>query len=194
MKELLKFVELTQEFKAIKRRIVFSNDDREENDAEHSYQLALVAWYLINKDSLNLNIELAVKYALIHDLVEVYAGDTPAALHKGFEDEQNTKHEREEQAAKLLKEKFPEFYELHSLIQNYEEKADEEARFVNALDKILPVLSVYLDGGYSWKTHDISFEDLIQNKTERIALSPVVRKYFEEMVELLKENKQNLFK
>ncbi len=193
MEKLLKFVELTQDFKAVRRKVILAKEEREENDAEHSFQLALVGWYIITKEKLPLNIELSMKYALSHDLVEVYAGDTPAGLHKGYDEQLKTKHEREAKAAKQLKEKFPEFPELHKLIEDYEGRIDEESKFINALDKILPVINIYLDEGHSWKAHNISFDDLIENKTDKIAISPIIKKYFDEIVTILTENKEKLF-
>src|SRR4051812_27182979 len=99
MENLLKIAKLSKDFGEIRRKIVFAKDSREENDAEHSFQLALLSWYIISSKSLPLNMEKAFKYALAHDLVEVYAGDTPASVHKGFAEEQKTKHEREASAA-----------------------------------------------------------------------------------------------
>jgi len=193
MDELLKFVKLTQEFRAVRRRIVSSREGREENDSEHSYQLAMVAWYLVNTQNLSLNLPLVIKYALTHDLVEIYAGDTPAAMHKGFEKEQSTKHEREEVAAKKLKEEFPEFPEMHELIANYEIRSDPESRFVYALDKVIPLLDIYLDDGYSWKVHKVSLEDLVSSKIDKVAVSPEVKKYFDEIVGILESKQDTLF-
>src|SRR3989344_6781029 len=102
MDELLRFVKLTQEFKAVRRMVILAKENREENDAEHSYQLATVAWYLISTQGLKLDLGLALRYALVHDLVEVYAGDTPA-VQKGYEETKRTKQEREEKAALRLR-------------------------------------------------------------------------------------------
>src|ERR1035437_6388752 len=74
--QLLDFVKFTHEFQEVVRVARPPFRDRFENDAEHSYQLAMVAWFLIEQDKLKLNKELCSMYALAHDLVEVYAGDT----------------------------------------------------------------------------------------------------------------------
>lgn len=193
MEELLKFVELTQEFKGVRRKIILPKENREENDAEHSYQLALVAWYLISTQNLKLDAGLAMRYALIHDLVEVYAGDTPAGMHKGFEEERRTKHEREAVAIEDLKKNFPEFSEMHEFITKYELRADEESRFVYALDKVIPLLNIYLDRGHSWKVHGISLEDVLVDKTSKVSISPEVKKYFDEITEILRTEQASLF-
>lgn len=188
MNQLLKFVQLTQEFKGVRRKLLIAKENREENDAEHSFQLAIIAWFLITRDNLSLNLELAFKYALAHDLVEVYAGDTPAALHKNSAEAIATKHAREEAAAEQIKQEFPEFEELHELIQAYEERKDRESNFIYALDKILPLMNVYLDSGHSWKFHDIGLEDVITNKGDKFSGSPEIGKYFAELVKMLQKD------
>ena len=103
----------------------------------------------------------------MHDLVEVYAGDTPA-VQKGYEEAKRTKQEREEKAALRLRKEFGEFPELHDLIDAYELRSDEESKFIYALDKIIPVMNIYLDEGHSWKIHDISLDDIIENKKNNL--------------------------
>lgn len=193
MQELLRLVHLTQKFKAVRRKLILKEEDRQENDAEHSFQLAFIAWYIIETKKLNLNLELVMKYALVHDLVEVYAGDTPSAVHRGHEQELGTKSEREREAADRLKAEFPEFDEMNKLIEGYEEREDRESTFVYALDKILPVMNVYLDDGHSWKVHDIKLEDVKTHKKDKVALSPEIEKYFNEIVQLLERDSGKLF-
>ena len=73
LQKLLNFVKITADFRGVERKVALKKANRRENDAEHSYQLAMVAWYIVNSEKLGLNSDLVVKYALIHDLVEVYA-------------------------------------------------------------------------------------------------------------------------
>jgi putative hydrolase of HD superfamily len=187
MKKLLEFIELTHKFRAVKRKVVFASDKEHENDAEHSFQLALCAWYLINTDKIKLDTEKALKYALAHDLVEAYAGDTPSAVHRSFEAERQTKKAREEEAAKRIEEEFPEFKELHKIIHAYEMREDKESKFVYALDKVMPILNIYLDKGYSWKVNDVKIEDVIAYKKDQIAESPEVKKYFDQLIPLIRK-------
>jgi len=187
MDQLLKFTELIRRFRAVKRKIVFLDDKQEENDAEHSYQLAITAWYLASKDNLNLDKEKVFKYALAHDLVEAYAGDTPAAMYHSYSAERDTKKQREEEAAERIKSEFPEFAELHEVIHAYEERGDEESKFVYALDKVLPVLNIYLDKGYSWQVHNVNIEDVIASKLGPVAQSPEVQKYFDLLIPMVRD-------
>lgn len=76
LKGTLAFMSLTNSFREIKRKILIKGSSREENDSEHSFQLALLAWRIIEMGKLKLDLEKVFKYALCHDLAEVYAGDT----------------------------------------------------------------------------------------------------------------------
>lgn len=192
MEELLRFVELTQEFKAVRRKVVLAREGREENDAEHSFQLALLAWYIISTKKLSLDANLCMRYALVHDLPEVFAGDTPAFTAK-YADARNKKHEREQRAIQKLLYDYPEFEQMHDLIRAYELKEDEESKFVYALDKIVPVMNIYLDKGHSWKLHNISFKEIVEDKSKKVEISPEIKKYFDLLVDLLKSDQATLF-
>jgi putative hydrolase of HD superfamily len=146
---ILKFADLLLKFREIERSLLHRNGDRKENDSERSFSLALLGWYINDSYALNLNIEKIMAYALAHDLVEVYAGDT--YFYHTDSSVLDSKHEREEQAARQLQDEFPDFPRLHETIRAYERREDEESRFVYALDKIEPVISIYLDNGRTWR-------------------------------------------
>lgn len=185
MEKLLEFTVFLQKFREVKRMIKFK-DGSSENDAEHSFQLAVTAWYIVSTNNLKLNLEKILMYALAHDLVEAYAGDTPA-IHKDYENERGTKKAREEEAARRMHKEFGNFKDLHEIIERYEERDDEESRFVYALDKMMPVLNIYLQDGYSWKINNISIDDVVEYKKDKIAESGTIKKYFDEVVPLLRK-------
>ena len=140
---LLNFIKLSHAFQQTKRSIYATGEDRMEHDAEHSYQLTMVAWYLISAEKLDLDINVAIKYALAHDIVEVYAGDTPN-FGEGVELKE-TKVKREEEALHKLAREFPEFPDLITLIARYEKKEDEESRVIYYLYKFLYSTNIYFD-------------------------------------------------
>ncbi len=187
---LLSFTRLLHQFQAIKRKILIPETDRYENDAEHSYQLAMTAWYLISANSLNLNLEKVLKYALLHDLVEVYAGDTYAYAS---EEEKTSKHDREQKALEQLKREFPEFEDLSEIIQAYEQKDSPESRFVYALDKLLPMMNTYLDQGRTWKRQHISLEEIVAYKKPKMQLSLPVKAYYDTLLEILRKHRSDFF-
>lgn len=189
IQKLLDFISFTHKYQQVKRAILATGEDRDESDAEHSYQLAMAAWYLISTRNLKLDIGKVIKYALTHDLVEVYAGDTP--FHSKDKTLHDTKQQREADALKKIKQKFQEFPEISELITAYEEKKDEEAKFVYALDKILPVVNIYLDGGKTWQKDNITYK-MIRKKDEKIQVSPDAQNLWSQLISLLEEN-INLF-
>ncbi len=75
MEDLFNFTQFLLKFREIKR-IVYVDESKQENDIEHSYMLAMLAWYIVSTKKLNLDVDKVIKYALAHDLVETYAGDT----------------------------------------------------------------------------------------------------------------------
>lgn len=191
LQDLLKFVQLTLDFQQVRRRIIVKGEERNENDVEHSFQLALTAWYLVEKDKLPLRKDLVLKYGLIHDLVEVYAGDT--YLFEPDETIKNTKVQREHEAAEKLKLEFPEFPGLHAAIQAYEKRADKESQFVYALDKILPMINIFLDEGRTWKKEGITLQQLIEAKTDKVVISKEITDYFNQLAATIKEREKDLF-
>lgn len=189
LKKTLSFLELTIQFRRIERDILFSVEQRKENDTEHSYQLTMIAWYIATLEKLDLNLNKIIKYSLIHDLVEVYAGDTP--LYTKDLDYLKSKKERELKSAQVFKMRFKDFPELHELIDKYLHHKDKESQFVFMVDKLLPVLAIYLDKGHAWRTHGIT-PDLIIEKNQANMTTPQMRKYFDSMIKLIK-NKPEYF-
>ena len=191
MKNLINFIKLTHKFQQVKRALYVNGENRKENDQEHSYQLAMVAFYLINSKNFKLNSDLAIKYALVHDLVEIYAGDTPAyTKNKKLID---SKKKREYIAEKKLKENFPEFKDLPKLIRGYKELKDKESKFVYALDKIVPTINIYLDKGRTWKNNKVTFEEIIEYKKDKVKKSPEIESYYKKLIKIIEKDKSRLF-
>ena len=191
LKKLLTFVAFTQQFRSIERAVVMLNPARKENDMEHSYQLALVGWYIVNAQKLSLDINKIIQYSLVHDVVEVYAGDTP--MNSKDSAYIASKIEREKAAEQKIQETFSEFSELITMLHAYEKREDTESQFVYALDKILPPLNIYLEKGHSWKVNNITLKELIESKKDKVALSLEIKKIFDELVEILHKEEADLF-
>lgn len=188
---ILQFTELLNAFQGIERTIYIPKNNDKENDIEHSYHLAMLAWYIAEHDSLNVNKELVLKYALIHDLVEVYAGDT--FLFSKNQHDHDSKHDREEAARLRILSEFPHFEDLHTTILNYENRIDNESRFVYVLDKIHPVLQNYLDKGRLWKDGGITLAMVLEKKKDKMHLSPELIPYWDELEKILVEEESALF-
>jgi len=189
LERFIDFVNFTHEFQEVIRIARPPNRERFENDAEHSYQLTMVAWFLIEQDKLKLNKELCFMYSLAHDLVEIYAGDTYFLDHNHIQ----SKHKREKDALIKIKKRFPNFKSLIKVIKDYESKKDDESKFIYALDKIIPPLQIYLEDGKLWHEKNVSFKNLIENKSDKIALSKIVSKYWKELSKELSKKRKRLF-
>lgn len=190
VEKLLDFVSFTHEIRSVKRAMWVKDEEIYENDSEHGYQIAMVALYIIEEKNLDLDMYKCMAIALVHDVLEVYSGDTHTF---GPREHIETKQERELLARKKLKERYPQLEFMHQLIDEYEERETKESKFIYALDKLVPILNNYLDDGRNWKKDDISFDDHVRNKTSKVALDPVVSGYFNDIMTILKD-RPDLFK
>jgi putative hydrolase of HD superfamily len=128
-----------------------------------------------------------IAYCLTHDLVEIFAGDTYFyTTNKKIKD---SKRERETNAMKKIAKLFPAFSGMNKTISDYETKKDIEASFVYAVDKVLPVLNIFLDKGRSWQRDRVTYE-LIRTKDEKVKISEPVEKIWKDLVERLDRNKK----
>lgn len=187
--KLLEFISFTHEVRKIKRALLVRDEDQYENDSEHSFQLALTALYVIEERKLNLNAERCMSLAVVHDILEVYSGDTPVF---GSQEHIDTKVEREAKAKQRLRENWPNHDLMHSLIDEYEARQTNESKFVYALDKILPIFNNYLDNGRTWKKNNITMEQHIRIKSSKTEIDPIIHAYHKDIMQLLQE-KPDLF-
>ena len=153
-----------------------------ETDTEHSYNLAMTAWFL-GSHFPELDRDLLIRLSLVHDLVEVHAGDTyvyadPAILA--------TKHEREAKALLQLRQEWADFPDMISHIETYEKRESPEAAFVYALDKIMPMMQIYINKGHTWQQENLTLDRLAKTKHSKVSVSPTILKYYEELYKLLK--------
>jgi putative hydrolase of HD superfamily len=189
LESLLQFARFTHLTHKVERVARIPGETRYANTVEHSYQLTLFAWYLIEKEKLSLNRDLVIKYALVHDLVETYAGDT--YIYDTVAKE--TKEEREHEAQQRIASEFPEFGDLHTHIKAYEAREDPESCFVYALDKIIDPINIYLDDGKLWHEKNITLTSVLENKIKKVEIDPTISKYFSELVKIFKEKEAFLF-
>ncbi|MDD5197310.1 MAG: HD domain-containing protein [Candidatus Gracilibacteria bacterium] len=194
--KIFAYIRFLDEFRKIKRVMYNTGEDRLENDTEHSYQLTMVAWYIMEVYKLNYNKDLVLQYCLVHDLVEVYAGDT--YIYSQDKEHFELKSQREMDALLQIQKEFPEFPDLLRLMERYEHKSDKESLFVYALDKIIPVMNMYLDNGRTWKDVDltkivITIEKLREVKDEKIRQSPELYGMWMEFVAILESRRSELF-
>ena len=170
-------------------RMIFLPDgkrkDRRETDTEHSYHIAMLAWYA-SQFFPELDKSKVIQYALVHDIVEIYAGDVMAIGRT--KEEQRLKDERERAAIGKLRKEWPDFADLTTTITAYEAQTDAESVFVKALDKLTPMLHNILGEGKTWKKWDMDRRAIIDNKDEKTKRSPQVNRLWQEFRKTILEH------
>lgn len=152
-----------------------------ENDAEHSYALAMVGWYLAPYFP-ELSTDQVIKIGLAHDLVELHAGDVYAYDTTGALD---GKEVREKEAFHKLQTEWADFPEMLAAIEAYKSRVTPEAKFVYALDKILPALLDYINEGRGWREFGITAAMFRREKDKKVPVSPEINDYMEQLHALL---------
>ncbi|MCC3373089.1 HD domain-containing protein [Cohnella sp. REN36] len=156
----LSFLLEIDRLKQVLRRTLIVDGSRRENDAEHSWHIALYA-AILHEHAPDPKPELGrvIRMLLIHDLVEIDAGDTFAYDTIGYQD----KAEREEAAATRLFGLLPEdqALEWRALWQEFEEGETAEARYAAALDRLQPMLHNFHTDGHSWKLNGVTLSQAV---------------------------------
>lgn len=187
--QLLDFVKFTEEFRNVIRYEGSKLGKKVESSAEHSYQVAMVAWFLIEQDKLKLNKELCFMYALAHDLVEIYAEDTFVFDTK----KKASKHDREKAALAKIQKRFSKFPNLIKIIEDYEKRADQESNFIYMLDKFMPPMQIFLDNGQMWHKKKVSFLKQTEYKGNILRESAYFDAYWQELLKKLTKDRKKLF-
>lgn len=150
----LRFICEIDKLKSINRRTLLMDGSRYENDAEHSWHLAMMAPLLAEHANVKgLDMGRVVRMVLVHDLVEIDAGDTYCYDDAG----QHDKGDREKRAADRLFAMLPgdQGREIRALWEEFEERESPEARFAAALDRLQPLMHNYGTGGVVWRNHGV---------------------------------------
>ncbi|MES2059548.1 MAG: HD domain-containing protein [Patescibacteria group bacterium] len=187
--KLKKILEMSYSYASIERDIVYPNMDRGENDAEHSMQLALAAWYIVDTDRLDLDIARIFKLCIAHDLVEIYSGDVPLWGPTGHEE----KDAKERQAIETIKQNLPEIAGIPEAIEEYKARETKEAKFTAGLDKLLPLLNQIATDGRVWKYRKVSLSRALSVLEKQALITPYLAAYFDEATKELKANSAKYF-
>ena len=148
----VKFIVEVDKAKEIMRRTYLTKSKRFENDAEHSWHLALMAQLLKEYVKEDINLERVINMVIIHDLVEIDAGDTFC-----YDKEGNlTKRERELKAADRIFNILPKDQGkiIYDLWNEFEEMKTTESKYAACLDRIQPILNNIATEGKAWKENN----------------------------------------
>lgn len=166
---------------------------RPDNDAEHSWSLALLAVAIAPEVDDKLDVGKIAVFATVHDLVEVYAGDTSVWADEAYI---KSKEMREAEALHQLKTDFPNFPSLYDHIAEYESKSSNEAKFVYALDKFLNLLTITEDKGHYYRVNKITkarYDEQLKQHRLKAHTHPAIAKYYDELRELFDKNPEHFY-
>ncbi|HVP63315.1 MAG TPA: HD domain-containing protein [candidate division Zixibacteria bacterium] len=153
LEQQLAFIIEIDKLKNVVRQTLLTDQSRRENSAEHSWHLAIMAELLRNYAATQVDVLRVMKMVLVHDIVEIDAGDAFAydpAANLG-------KSDREHQAANRIFGLLPEEQanELRALWREFEANATDDARYANALDRLHPLLHNWHTEGGTWRIHKV---------------------------------------
>lgn len=165
MNHLLNQIEFIREIDKLKyifRKTKLINSDRPENDAEHSWHLAMMAIVLAGHANEPIDLEKVMKMVLIHDIVEIDSGDVfvydTAKNHDNFDEELKAARRifgilPEEQAEEFI-----------NLWIEFEEMKTPESKFARSLDRLEPLLQNASNNGGTWREFDVKYDQVMEKK------------------------------
>ena len=180
LEKQLTFILEADKEKNIFRQTHLSGHGRLENDAEHAWHMAIMIYLLKEYSNEEFDVAKAMLMALIHDLVEIDAGDTYAYDTKKLKGQK----EREKLAADRLFGMLPDDQrdELRALFEEFEACESAEARFAKAMDNFQPLLLNNSNGGADWREHKVSKSKVVGRQKTSSLGSEVIWKYTEELI------------
>ncbi|MBB5219972.1 putative hydrolase of HD superfamily [Treponema rectale] len=183
LKKQLEFALEIDKEKNIFRQTHLSGHGRNENDAEHAWHMAIMAYILKEHSNQEIDIAKVMIMCLIHDIVEIDAGDTYAYDEEG----KKTQKEREEKAKERIFSLLPDDQkkELAAVFEEFEEAQTPEAKFVRAMDNLQPLMLNNSNNGDDWRAHNVTAEQVYGRQSKTRAGSETL---FEITDTIIKEN------
>lgn len=181
LEQQIAFLLEIDQLKQIYRQNLILDGSRRENDAEHSWHLALMAMILQEYTEQPVDLSKVLSMVLIHDLVEIDAGDTFCYDGEAGLD----KKEREEKAAQRIFNLLPreQGRELKGLWLEFEQGESPEAKFAAVLDRLQPFLHNYHTEGGTWRIHDVASDKVRKRMAPISTNAPVLGEYVEQLLE-----------
>ena len=175
LKKQLDFILEVDKVKNIFRQTYLADGNRKENDAEHSWHLALMAVLLKEYSNEEVDLSKMIPMVLAHDLVEIDAGDTYAYDEEGLK----TQRERECQAADRIYALLPEDQQskLRDIWEEFEAGETPEAKFAHTMDNLQPAMLNVVNNGVSWKEHGIAISQIMKRNAHTAEGSQVLWDY-----------------
>ena len=181
-KKQLDFILEIDKEKEIYRQTHLKGYKRQENDAEHAWHMAIMIYLLKEYANEEFDVAKAMMMALIHDIVEIDAGDTYAYDTKNLA----TQEEREEKAANRIFGMLPDEQkkEMLDLFYEFEEGKTPEAKFAKTMDNFQPILLNDSNNGKDWRVHQIKKSQVVNRQKSSQLGSKDIWEYTSELIEL----------
>lgn len=181
LEQQIKFLLELDKQKEITRQTYLADGSRKEGDAEHAWHLAIMAFLLADYANEKIDVLKTVKMVLMHDVIEIDAGDTYAYDAEG----NKTKRIREEQAADRIYGLLPEEQknEYRALWEEFEARETPEAKFANTLDNVQPLLLNHASNGKSWREHGVKKSQVMGRNERTHEGSEVLWEYIRNIIE-----------
>jgi putative hydrolase of HD superfamily len=176
----IEFIKEVDKLKYILRKTKLINSDRNENDAEHSWHLALMAVVLAGHANFPIDLLRVIKMLLIHDIVEIDAGDI--FIYDTQKNHSNTEEERK--AANRIFGMLPEDQaaELIDIWEEFEAGLTNEAKFARAMDRLEPLLQNTSNNGGTWVEYGVNYEKVYAKKQVIQQGSDSIWEYAEQLI------------
>ena len=176
---LAAFLSDVERLKLVKRKAYVSDMSRRENSAEHSWHLALGLVAIAHELNLKIDLHKALVMALIHDVCEIDAGDTPA-----FGPSRPDQHEAELRCMqRLAAYDLALSSSLHELWLEYEAQVSVESRWVKVLDRLMPFIINLSTQGINWKEQSVSRSQVLRVSQPVCEHAPEIYEWMAERVE-----------
>ena len=180
LKKQMAFALKLDEEKNIFRQTHLSHHGRNENDAEHAWHMAIMAYVLQEYSNEDIDIGRTMLMCLLHDVVEIEAGDTYAYDEEG----KKTQKEREAKAAKDIIGMLPEDQgkKLYDLFYEFEDAKTPESKFAHAMDNLQPLMLNNSNNGGDWKEHGVSKSQVYGRQNRTKEGSEVIFDYTDQLI------------
>lgn len=162
MKKQIAFALEIDKVKNIFRQTHLSMNGRNENDAEHSWHMAVMAYLLREYANEEIDIAKVMLMCLIHDIVEIDAGDTYAYDAEGLKTQKAREDAAKERIFSILPEEQKE--EFIALFDEFEAYETPESKFAHAMDNLQPLMLNHSNGGSDWREHQVKAEQVCQRQ------------------------------
>jgi len=159
MQQVVDFILEIDKLKGVARKVRPLGQDRYENSAEHSWQIALLAASLAPYAESSVDIDRVIRMLLVHDIGEIDTGDTMVFVEGGWEERKAAELAAVKRIFGLLPE--TQSAQLLALWEEFERGESADAGFANAADRAMPVLLNLANAGQSWRENGISYERVV---------------------------------